>query len=125
MGERVSIDSLESGQSVFIYSYDVADDDITIAELSDKREGVYVECQHCGHFGYVATRGLIKHGPAMLVSEAQRSYVCRVCGERNAKLLSTRPRTGQRICPKCGRQRWRRLYDRSPKRSCTRCGGPM
>ena len=103
----------------------MADEKTTIAELSANRSGVYVECQHCGHFGYVEVAGLSKHGAQSLVSEAERSYVCRVCGERNAKLLPTRPTSGERICPKCGRQRWRRVYDLSPKRTCTRCGGPM
>ncbi|MFL6574993.1 MAG: hypothetical protein ACJ8MR_00130 [Povalibacter sp.] len=119
------IDTSESSVAVDIYSASVSDQNTTVDQLGANRAGVYVECQHCGHFGYLAIDGLLKHGIGTLVSEAQRSYVCRVCGERNAKLLADRPTSGERICPKCGRQRWRRVYDLSPKRSCNRCGGPM
>jgi len=82
----------------------------TLAAFATEGHSAYVVCPHCGHFSFHALYDIATQvGWRAQLADISRRMKCRICGHRGATLTHERPRTGERVCPRCQRPLYQRL----------------
>ena len=100
---------------------------LTLAQAIFGQSNIYAVCQQCGHFGVITYEQTCSLGGQTPVAEIEKRFRCRVCKARNAKIQSSKPLVGERVCPECHTRMWKAhpsdVAANVPR--CKRCLAPM